>query len=71
MAAGRFGRIPGGVTSLGLHVVWCSKYRWLILGGRVAARCAELPEQIPASVGYASEAPVWRYIGHRWDAVSA
>lgn len=51
MAAGRFRRTPGGVSSLGLHVVWCPKYRRRVLGGRVAARCAELREQIAAEHG--------------------
>ena len=46
----RFGRIPGGVCSLGLHLVWCPRYRRRILGGRVAARCGDLLEQIAASV---------------------
>ena len=41
-----FRRTPGGVCSLGLHVVWCLKYRRRVLGGRVAARCGELGEQI-------------------------
>ena len=31
---------------LGLHVVWCPKYRRRILGGRVARRLGELLEQI-------------------------
>lgn len=42
---------PAGVCSLGLHVVWCSKYRCRILGGRVAARCGELQEQIAGAQG--------------------
>ncbi|MFF4351259.1 hypothetical protein [Streptomyces sp. NPDC001530] len=32
-------RFSGGVYDLGLHVVWCPKYR--VLGGRVAARLEE------------------------------
>ena len=32
----------GGVTSLGLHVVWCPKYRRRILRGPVARRLDEL-----------------------------
>jgi putative transposase len=36
------------VSSLGLHVVWCPKYRRRILGGRVARRCGELLERIVA-----------------------
>jgi putative transposase len=46
MSERRFGHTPGGVGSLGLHVVWCPKYRRRILGGRLAARCGELLEQI-------------------------
>ena len=46
MSERRFRRTPGGVSSLGLHVVWCPKYRRRILGGRVARRCGELLEQI-------------------------
>jgi putative transposase len=34
------------VSSLGLHLVWCPKYRRRPLGGRVAIRVAELLEQI-------------------------
>jgi REP element-mobilizing transposase RayT len=47
-----FRRTPGGVCSLGLHLVWCPKYRRRILGGRVAARCGELLEQIAAEHGW-------------------
>jgi putative transposase len=32
----------GGVYGLGYHVAWCSKYRWPVLAGRVAARCRDL-----------------------------
>jgi putative transposase len=52
MSERRFRRTPGGVCSLGLHVVWCPKYRRRILGGRVAARCGELLEQIAAEHGW-------------------
>jgi putative transposase len=31
---------------MGQHLVWCPKYRRRILGGRVAARCGQLLEQI-------------------------
>jgi putative transposase len=51
MSESRFRRTPGGVCSLGLHLVWCPKYRRRILGGRVAARCGELLEQIAAERG--------------------
>ena len=40
---------PEGCGSLGLHVVWCPKYCRRILGGRVAARCSELLEQITSA----------------------
>ncbi|QIZ39765.1 IS200/IS605 family transposase [Saccharopolyspora sp. ASAGF58] len=35
-------RFSGGVYDLGLHVVWCPKYRRPVLDGRVAARLEEL-----------------------------
>lgn len=35
-------RFSGGVYDLGLHVVWCSKYRRPVLAGRVAQRLEEL-----------------------------
>lgn len=35
-------RFSGGVYDLGLHVVWCPKYRRPVLGGGVAARLDEL-----------------------------
>ncbi|MGH3240142.1 MAG: IS200/IS605 family transposase [Spirillospora sp.] len=35
-------RFSGGVYDLGLHVVWCPKYRRPVLGGRVAERLEEL-----------------------------
>lgn len=38
----RLRRTSGGVTSLGLHVVWCPKYRRRILRGPVARRLDEL-----------------------------
>ena len=45
-------RTLGGVCSLGLHLVCCPEYRWRVLGGRVAARCGELLEQIAAEHGW-------------------
>jgi putative transposase len=42
----RFRRTPGGVRSLGLHLVWGAKYSRRVLGGRVAARCGLLLEQV-------------------------
>lgn len=35
-------RFSGGVYDLGLHVVWCPKYRRRVLSGQVAARLDEL-----------------------------
>ena len=52
MSQGRFRRTPGGVSWLGLHLVWCAKYRCRILGGRVAAGCGELLEQIADERGW-------------------
>jgi putative transposase len=56
MSERRFRRTPGGVWSLGLHLVWCPKYRRWVLGGRVVARCSELVLQIAAE--------------HDWDVVA-
>ena len=47
MSEPRFGRTPGGVCSLGQHLVWCSTYRCRVLDGRVR-RLGELLEQIAA-----------------------
>jgi putative transposase len=52
MSECRFRRIPGGVCSLGLHLVWCPEYRRRILGGRVAARCGGLLEQVAGEHGW-------------------
>ena len=52
MSGQRFRRTPGGVCSLGLHLVWCPKYRPRVLGGRVARRLDELIEQIAAEHGW-------------------
>ncbi|MFE6741532.1 IS200/IS605 family transposase [Streptomyces tubercidicus] len=38
-------RFSGGVCDLGLHVVWCPKYRRPVLDGRVAERLDELIRQ--------------------------
>ena len=51
MSERRFRRTPGGVCSLGLHVVWCPRYRRRILGGRVARRLGELLEQVAEEHG--------------------
>jgi putative transposase len=53
MASARFGRSAGGVSSLGLHVVWCPKYRRRLLGGGVAARLNELLDEIAFDNGWA------------------
>ena len=50
MSGQRFRRTPGGVCSLGLHLVWCPKYRRRVLGGRVARRLDELIAQIAAEL---------------------
>ncbi|EUA09720.1 transposase IS200 like family protein [Mycobacterium kansasii 662] len=52
MSGQRFRRTPGGVCSLGLHLVWCPKYRRRVLGGGVAVRCTELLEQIADEHGW-------------------
>ncbi len=39
-------RSAGGASSLGLHVVWCPKYRHRVLGGRVAVRLNQLLDEI-------------------------
>jgi putative transposase len=46
-----FCRTPEGVCSLGLHVVWCPRYRRRILGGCVAARCGQLLGQVAVAHG--------------------
>ena len=52
MSERRFRRTPGGVSSLGLHVVRCPRDQRRIPGGRVARRCAELLEQIAGERGW-------------------
>ena len=52
MSERRFRRTPGGVCSLGLHLVGCPRSRRRVLGGRVAARCGELLEQVAAEHGW-------------------
>jgi putative transposase len=37
---------------LGLHLVWCPKYRRRILGRRVVARCGEVLQQIAGEHGW-------------------
>jgi putative transposase len=57
MSGQRFRRTPGGVCSLGLHLVWCPKYRRRVLGGRVARRLDELIVQIADEHG-------WEIVAH-------
>lgn len=57
MSGQRFRRTPGGVHSLGLHVVWCPKYRRRVLGGWVARRLDELSGQIADARG-------WQIVAH-------
>ncbi|MFE7272070.1 IS200/IS605 family transposase [Streptomyces sp. NPDC057623] len=45
-------RFSGGVYDLGLHVVWCPKYRRPVLGGQVGVRLRELIEQKAAERGW-------------------
>ena len=52
MSERRFRCTPGGVSSLGLHVVWCPKYRRRTVGGRVARRLSEPLEQIAGEHGW-------------------
>ena len=52
MPASRFRHTPGGVCSLGLHLVWCPKYRRRVLGGRVARRLDELIVQVADEHGW-------------------
>ncbi|MBO0882464.1 MAG: transposase, partial [Mycobacterium sp.] len=57
MSGQRFRRTPGGVCLLGLHLVWCPKYRRRVLGGRVARRLDELIEQVADGHG-------WQIVAH-------
>ena len=52
MSTARFRCSSGGVTSLGLHVVWCPKYRKRLLGERVAVRLSGLLDEIAADHGW-------------------
>jgi putative transposase len=42
----------GGVYDLGLHVVWCPKYRRRVLGGQVGVRLRELLDVKAAEHGW-------------------
>jgi putative transposase len=48
MSDARFRRSAGGVTSLGLHVVWCPKYRKEVLGGQVVQRLNKMLDETAA-----------------------
>ena len=48
MSERRFRRTAAGVYSLGLHLVWCPKYRLRIVAASVAAHCDERGWQIGA-----------------------
>lgn len=53
MVAGRRAKtFAGGVYDLGLHVVWCPKYRRPVLTGQVASRCDELVREVCAERGW-------------------
>lgn len=52
MSKGRFQRTSGGVNCLGLHFVWCPKYRRWVLGGRVASRLNQLLNNIADEYGW-------------------
>ena len=52
MSDPRFRRSTGGVNSLGLHLVWCPKYRHRLLGGRVGTRVNEVLDEIAAENGW-------------------
>jgi putative transposase len=52
MSERRLRRAPGGVSWLGLPVVWCPKYRRRVLGGRVAARFEEVMVGIADECGW-------------------
>ncbi len=45
MADPRFRRLAGGASALGLHVVWCPKYRSRLLRKQVVARLDDLLDE--------------------------
>jgi putative transposase len=47
-----YGRTAGAVHRIGLHLVWCSKYRRPVLEGRVADRLRSLIEAKCAERGW-------------------
>lgn len=52
MVASRGKTFAGGVYDLGLHVVWCPKYRRSVLVDEVAVRCEELIREVCAGHGW-------------------
>jgi len=52
MSERRFRLTPGGVSSVGLLVVWCPIYRRRIVDGRVARRLSEVLERIADERGW-------------------
>jgi putative transposase len=51
-----YGRTSGAVQRIGLHLVWCSKYRRPVLGGRVAERLRSLIQAKCAERGWTVQA---------------
>ena len=51
-----YGRTAGAVHSIGMHLVWCPKYRRPVLEGRVADRLRSLIETKCAERGWKVEA---------------
>ena len=51
-----YGRTSGAVHSIGLHLVWCPKYRRPVLGGRVADRLRSLIQAKCAERGWIVQA---------------
>jgi REP-associated tyrosine transposase len=51
-----YGRTAGAVHRIGLHLVWCPKYRRPVLGGRVADRLRSLIQAKCAERGWTVQA---------------
>jgi putative transposase len=51
-----YGRTAGAVHRIGLHLVWCPKYRRPVLGGRVADRLCSLIQAKCAERGWTVQA---------------
>jgi putative transposase len=56
MTPTRYRRLPGGVSTLHYHLVWCPKYRRPVLGGEVAVALAALLREKSAELGCVVEA---------------